>query len=142
MDELRETPEPMSVADSDDGIDTYSPLKRLARPVAGHNAEEVAQRIMPTVLKGISEDAMWKFLGKEMEEMEKKFPNLPTMANTVKQLKQFERSHPYKRYTVFLNSLSDAVHEQLGWSTNAAVINKLTSPIRPTRGSYLFLRPP
>jgi hypothetical protein len=141
MDELRKTPERMSVADVDDGIDTYSPFKRLARPVAGHNAEEVAQRIMPTVLKGISEEDMWKFLGKEREEMKKKFPNLPTMANTVKHLKQFERSDPYKRYAVFLNSLSDVVHEQLGWSTNAAVINKLTSPIRPTRGSYPFLRP-
>jgi hypothetical protein len=105
--------------------------------IARHNAEEVAQRIMPTALKGISEEDMWALLGKE-EDMKEKFPQLPTMATTVNQLKQSDK---YKRYTVFLNSLSEIVRKQLGWSTNAAVINKLTSPIRTLR-SYPFLRPP
>jgi hypothetical protein len=54
---------------------------------------------------------------------------------------------PYTQYTEYLNDLSDIVHKALGWSTNATVINKLTSPItqtlrEPLEGDYPFLRPP
>jgi len=150
MDKLRKTPERTPVTDIDEGIDTSSPLKPLPQSVAGHNAEELAQRTMPTALKGISAEAMWKLLGKTEEDMQKAFPGLPTMETTVKELKrshQSHQSHQYKPYTVYLNRLSDSIHKKLGRSTNATVINKLTSPIRQTLrevlgGSYPFLRPP
>jgi hypothetical protein len=141
MDELRKTPERMQVANFDDEVDTSSPLKPLARPVAGHNAEEVAQRTMPTALEGISPEAMWGLLGKTEEEVKGAFPGLPTMEATVKELKRSEQSDQYKRYTVYLNHLSEIVRQQLGWSTTATVINKLTSPIRRPLSSYPVLRP-
>ena len=146
MDELRKTPERMPVTDVDEGIDTSSPLKVLAQPVAGHNAEELAQRTIPTALEGISAETMWKLLGKTEEDMKKAFPGLPQMETTVKQLKRSDQSDPYKLYTVYLNRLSDSIHKKLGRSTNATVIDKLTSPIRqtlrePLGGGYPFLRP-
>jgi hypothetical protein len=91
---------------------------------------------------GISAEAMWKLLGKTEQDMQKAFPALPTMETTAKELKWSDRSDQYKPYTVYLNCLSDAVHKKLGWSANATVINKLTSPIRQMLKSYPFLRPP
>ncbi len=98
-------------------------------------------------VKGISAEAMWKLLGGTEDDMQKAFPGLPTLETTVKELKRSHQSHQYKPYIVYLNRLSDAVHKKLGRSTNATVINKLTSPIRQTLrealgGGYPFLRPP
>jgi hypothetical protein len=91
----------------------------------------------------ISKKEMWKFLGKPQEDMKKAFPELPTMETTVNNLNESDRSHQYKRYIVYLNLLSDAVHEKLGWSTNAEVINKLTRPrLRQALGGDPFLRLP
>ena len=110
----------------------------------GTSHEEVAQHTIPMALQGISVDDMWEFLGKTEKDMENAFPRVPTMAATIKGVK---RSDKYAPYTKYLDHLSGIVHKELGWSTNAIVINKLTGPIRqPLRealgGSYPFLRSP
>jgi hypothetical protein len=111
------------VIDVDEGIDTSSPLNPLKPAVAGHNAEELAQRTMSTALQDTLVGAMWKLLEKTEEIMDEAFPKLPRMPAV-------KGSDSYARYTVYLNGLSDLVHEELGWSTNATVIKKPTAPIR------------
>jgi hypothetical protein len=104
---------------------------------------KLAQRTMATALQSISKKDMWKLLGKTQKDLKKVFPELPTMETTVDNLEESDRSHQYKRYTVYLNLLSAIVHEKLGWSTNATVINKLTrQTLRQALGGHPFLQLP
>jgi hypothetical protein len=128
MDESRKTPEQLPVPELSRGSNISSPLKPLNRSVAGHNAEEVTQRLIPNAMRDTSVEDMWKLLGKRKEDM--KCPNLPRMATLVKSLQRTESN--YQQYVDYLNCISEIVHKQIGLSTNATVVNKLTGPVSPT----------
>jgi hypothetical protein len=97
------TPERTLVNDGDEGIDDSSPLKPLRPPVAGHNAEEVARRTMPTTMQAVSVDKMYEMLGTTKEDMNKAFPPLPKPGAINDQ----------NNITEYLNRLSDIVHQYL-----------------------------
>jgi hypothetical protein len=98
---------------------------------------------MPTALHNISQEDMWKLLGKTEESMKMHFPELPTLKTTVNNMKKPDQDNQYKRCTVYLNLLSETVHKKLGWSINTTVINKLTrQTLRQALGGHPFFRSP
>jgi hypothetical protein len=136
MEGARKTPERTPVNDGDEGNDGSSPIKALRPSAATHNAEEVAERTMPTALQEVSVKQMYELLGTTMEDMNKAFPELPRMPPPSKSV--FDEN----TVTEYLDGLSDIVHKYLGRSTSATVINKLTRQTgRRALGSYPFLQP-
>jgi hypothetical protein len=125
MDESRKTPEQLPVPELSRGSNISSPLNR---PVAGHNAEEVAQHLIPNAMRDTSVEDMWKLLGQRKEDM--KCSNLPRMATLVKSLPTTRSK--YQQYVDYLNCISEIVHKQIDLSINATVVNNLTGPVSPT----------